>query len=268
MRWLCVLAFAMAVVSAQAAGPVNRLYVFGDSYSDMGRGWTASNGPTAVVYLAQRLGLEMVASTAKDISGKSLDFAVSGAITGRREGLPYGSGVVKLGMENQVDEFAAMVKAGTVSFDPATTLFFIAGGLNDFKAATGETVSNLESEVATLYGCGARRFEVAILPETVPDFADVAVRLNPALAGIPAEMRGKLKDAEITTSRWGADYDDVMKHAAQYGFKDTKRACAMSDKDPKPCVDPESHYYYFASHPSTAVHKIVGDMLYDEVQRL
>ena len=37
--------------------PYAMLYVFGDSYSDSGAGYVDGNGPTAVVYLAQRLGI-------------------------------------------------------------------------------------------------------------------------------------------------------------------------------------------------------------------
>ncbi len=39
------------------AKPYTQLYVFGDSYSDSGAGYVDGNGPTAVVYLAQRLGI-------------------------------------------------------------------------------------------------------------------------------------------------------------------------------------------------------------------
>jgi phospholipase/lecithinase/hemolysin len=35
---------------------IDRMYVFGDSYSDIGEGYLDGNGPTAVAYLADRLG--------------------------------------------------------------------------------------------------------------------------------------------------------------------------------------------------------------------
>ncbi len=71
-----------SVVRAQA--PIDRIYVFGDSYSDIGRGWVDSDGPTAVAYMAQRMGLTMVPSNTPDAEEKSLDFAVSGAPTGEK----------------------------------------------------------------------------------------------------------------------------------------------------------------------------------------
>ncbi|MES2392610.1 MAG: SGNH/GDSL hydrolase family protein [Acidobacteriota bacterium] len=268
MRWLGLVAVMMAVVSAQAAGPVKRLYVFGDSYSDMGRGYVDTNGPTAVVFLAQKLGLEMVASNAADVRGKSLNFAVSGATTGAGKGSPVEGGMLGFGMKNQVAEFVGMVRTGAVKFDPKTTVFFLAGGLNDSRMQTKETVANLETEMTALYAMGARRFRVAVLPTAIPGFRAVAVRLNPALAGIPAEMQGKLPGAEVETSRWGAFYDAVMMDAAKYGISDTTNACAgrvIHHEDPTPCAEPKARFYYHAGHPSMWVSEIVGGMLFEEM---
>jgi phospholipase/lecithinase/hemolysin len=259
-----VLVVALIVqAGARAAEPVKRIYVFGDSYSDIGRGWLDSDGPTAVVYLAKRLGLKMVASNAPDAAGKSLDFAVSGAPTGSSPGRAVPNGWHGLGMKEEVDEFAGMVKSGAVKFDPKTTLFFIAGGLNDVRIPTEETVANLEGEIEALYAIGARRFEVAILPEKIPGFDRTAMRLNPALTEIPAAMRGNLAGAQIETSHWGAFYDAVMMNAAKYGLTDTTNPCAAGRP---PCASPETHFYYYPGHPSTAVSKVVGDMLFDEVK--
>ena len=247
-----VLGLGMLGAAWGQTAPVTRMYVFGDSYSDTGRGYVDGNGPTAVAYLAKRLGLEMVASNAPD-AGRAL---------------PSG-GWLGLGMKEEVQEFVAMVRLGKVKFDPATTLFFIAGGLNDGRFPTAETVANLEDEMQTLYGVGARRFAVAILPEKIPGFDRTGIRLNPALAGIPAEMRPKLAGAEIETSRWGAFFDEVMEHPAKYGITDTTHPCAAGrtifNQDATHCANPADHFYYNPAHPSTATHKAVGDMLYDEV---
>lgn len=255
--------------SVAGAAPVKRIYVFGDSYSDIGRGYVDGNGPTAVAYLAKRLGLEMVPSNAKDAVGKSLNFAVSGAPTGASPGRVYPDNQRGLGMKDQVQEFAGMVTSGAVKFDPATTLFFIAGGLNDARITSAETVANEEDEMQSLYALGARRFAVAILPEKIPGFDVTGIRVNPGLAGISAEMGPKLAGAEVRTSHWGAFFDEVMVHPAKYGITDTTHRCAGRgagfNEDATPCATPETYFYYHQSHPSTATHKAVGDMLYDEV---
>lgn len=244
------------------------MYVFGDSYSDIGRGYLDSDGPTAVAYLAHHLGLTLVPSNARDAAEKSLDFAVSGAPTGENPGHVVTNGWLGLGMKNQVADFVARVHDGSVAFDAETTIFFIAGGLNDKRITTEQTVGNLEGEIEALYAAGARRFFVAVLPEKIPAFSDVGKRLNPALRNIPADMQPKLKGAELQLSQWGAFFDVVMDHPDKYGIADTMNQCAgraIFNEDCTPCANPAGHFYYHKGHPSTAVHKAVGDMLYKEM---
>jgi phospholipase/lecithinase/hemolysin len=264
--FLLVIFSFSSVVWAQA--PIDRIYVFGDSYSDIGRGWVDSDGPTAVAYMAQRMGLTMVPSNTPDAEEKSLDFAVSGAPTGENPSHRVPKGCLGLGMKNQVTEFAARAHDASIVFDPDTTLFFIAGGLNDKKIPTEQTVANLEGEIDALYKAGARRFRVAILPEKIPAFSEVGIRLNPAIRAIPEEMQAKLKGSDIELSQWGAYFDRVMDQAGKFGITDTTNQCAgraIFDEDATPCAEPAKHFYYHKGHPSTAVHKFVGEMLYREI---
>lgn len=254
--------------TAQAQTTIDRIYAFGDSYSDSGRGWVDSDGPTAVAYLAHRLGLALVPSNSHDASEKSLNFAVSGAPTGESPGHIVPNGWLGLGMKNQVAEFVARVHDGSIVFDTDTTLFFIAGGLNDKRIPTEQTVANLEGEIHALYAAGARHFRLAVLPEAIPAFSDVAKRLNPAIRTIPGEMKSKLNDADIRLSQWGKFFDFVMEHPVKYNITDTTNQCAgraIFNEDCTPCTNPATHYYYHQNHPSTAVHKVVGDMLYMEI---
>ena len=56
---LCAGALVAQVQTEPATNsrPYTMLYVFGDSYSDSGAGYVDADGSTAVVYLAQRLGI-------------------------------------------------------------------------------------------------------------------------------------------------------------------------------------------------------------------
>jgi cholinesterase len=259
-----------AALPASGTGtpPITRLYVFSDSYSDTGAGYLDGNGPTAVAYLAGHLGFALVPSNASDTTGKSLNFAVSGAGTGSGSGKRIKGAVLGLGMRNQVEDFAARVHAGSVHFQPETTLFFIAGGLNDQRLATATTLENLKSEIRILHGLGGRRFLIALLPISIPGLSDVSKRLNPALALIPREMAAELRDGSIGLSQWGVFFDEVMHDPAKYGITNTSDACAgraIFNEDPTPCSKPESYFYYHAEHPSTAVQKVVGKKLYEEV---
>jgi cholinesterase len=262
----CILA-SVHTALAQAR-PYTMLFVFGDSYSDSGAGYIDSDGPTAVVYLAQRLKIPFTYFGDPKSEGKGLNFSVSGARTGEGEGKRYPHGeFLSRGMRNQVDDFIALVKNGKVKFDPAQTMFYFAGGLNDRGTIEGYTVTNIEGEIESLYAIGARRFEVALLPEKIPAFATAGTQFNPLLKTIPADIKTKHADVTIANSNWGPDFDEVMEHPAKYGIHDVTNACAgrvLKNQDSTPCGTPEDHYFYHEGHPSTAVHKAVGEMLYRE----
>lgn len=255
-------------VSLAAARPYTQLYVFGDSYSDTGAGSLYADGPTAVAYLAKRLGIPFTYYGAPNSSGKSLNFAVSAAKTGSGAGKRVSpNDFFGLGMKNQVDEFAALLKSGDLKFDPAVTMFFLAGGLNDRGTPSGYTRTNLEAEIDTLCALGARRFMVALLPTQIPAFSTAGTQFNPEIARIPAEERARHPDIRIATSAWGLFFDEVIRHPAEYGITDTSTSCADGPTDgaTQPhCLSSATHYYYYAAHPSTATHKAVGDMLYTE----
>jgi len=267
-RALPLVLFCALAASAAGHQPFDRLYVFGDSYSDIGEGYLDGNGPTAVAYLAEHLGLRLEPSNVPQIGGKSLDFAVSGARTGEGSGSKIEGSLLGYGMQNQVNDFAALVKSHKIDFAADTTLFFLAGGLNDGKLTTETTVGNLKSEIKTLYSLGARQFALALLPTAVPNFSAVAQRLNPALALIPQQLANDLPKAQIILSHWGPFFDEVMHNPSQYGISNTTDACAgraIFHQDTSECQSPAGHFYYHAGHPSTAVHKIVGEKLYREL---
>lgn len=264
---LLLLGLLIAPLHAQKTQPVDRIYVFGDSYSDIGEGYLDGNGPTAVAYFADKLGTKLYPSNVEDPSGKSLDFAVSGAQTGDGAGRHEGKFLLGYGMRRQVDDFASLVKEKKISFDPHRTLFFIAGGLNDRTLPTATTVSNLEGEIRTLYDLGARRFRVAVLPSAIPSFAEVGIRLNPSLERIPSELSPQLAGSEILASHWGLYFDEVLQNPGRYGITNVTDKCAgreIRNEDTTPCAHPETYFFYHAGHPSTATHRAVGEMLFTE----
>lgn len=254
---------------AASTRPYTMLYVFGDSYSDSGAGYVDGNGPTAVVYLAQRLGIPFTHSADPGHAGKGLNFAVSGAQSGEGAGrrLPTGQ-LLAFGMKNQIDRFVEDSRSGSIpKINAENTMFFFAGGLNDGSRPEGYTRANLEAEIDTLYGLGARRFMVAILPTKIPQFARTGAKLNPELEKIPAEEQAKHPGMRIANSQWGVFFDEVITNPAKFGFTDTTNLCAERDFGPgpeKPCANPDAHFFYHEGHPSTAAHRAAGEMLYRE----
>ena len=274
-RAIATLLLALAIVSpllAQSAAPsgpttrYSRLYVFGDSYSDIGAGYIDGNGPTAVAYLGWLMGLEVASSKASNAAGKSLVFAVSGAGTGEGTGRQVKEALLGYGMLNQMRDFAVRVKSGEIRFDPQTTLFFLAGGLNDSRQETAITLANLRQQLQILRDLGARHFTIALLPTKIPQFAAVGIRLNPAYEQFVRQEA--TPGIELWLNHWGAAFDEVMEHPAPHGIVNTTDACAgraIFDQDPTPVGDPATYFFYHNGHPSTAVHRIVGKKLFEEI---
>lgn len=271
-RLLALLLFVPLLCHAQSK-PYTQMYVFGDSYSDSGAGYIDGNGPTAIVYLAQRLGIPFTyfgdpKTTTEHPIREGLNFAVSGARTGEGKG-SYGPHreLLGRGMLTQGDDFAALVKSGDVRFDAKQTMFFLLGGLNDRTLPAGQTRTNEEALIDTLYSLGARRFTVALLPVKIPQFTTAGERANAELTSLPQEVRAKYPDIQIALSNWGPFFDDAITHPSQYGFTNTTDKCAgraLRNEDTTECATPQTYFFYHDGHPSTAAHKVVGDMLYDE----
>ncbi len=277
-RAVAPLLLALAIISALLAQSAarrdgatrettrySRLYVFGDSYSDIGAGYIDGNGPTAVAYLGWLMGLQVASSKAPNAAGKSLVFAVSGAGTGEGTGRQVKEALLGYGMMNQVRDFAARVKSGEITFDPQTTLFFLAGGLNDGRRETAITLANLKQELQILRELGGRHFTIARLPTKIPQFAAVGLRLNPAYEQFVREEAGTA-GVDLWLNRWGAAFDEVMEHPSAHGIVDTTNACAgraIFDQDSTPVGDPATYFFYHEGHPSTAVHRIVGKKLFE-----
>jgi phospholipase/lecithinase/hemolysin len=268
-RVVLTLALLAATLPAQIqTRPYTALYVFGDSYSDTGAGFPYADGPTAVAYLAQRLSIPFTYYGAPDAKNKSLNFAVSAGKSGSGPGHREApNALFALGMKEQVEEFAALLHSGQIKFDPANTMFFLAGGLNDRGTPAGYTRTNLEAEIDTLYALGARRFQVALLPTHIPAFASAGTEFNPEIRRIPEDERNRHPDIRIANSNWGPFFDEVITHPATYGLTDTTTPCAglptIGAVAPH-CASPETHFYFYTSHPSTAAHRAVGNMLYKE----
>jgi phospholipase/lecithinase/hemolysin len=253
-----------------ATPPYTQLYVFGDSYSDSGSGYLDTNGPTAVVYLARRLAIPFTYyGDPRYSKTQGLNFAISGAQTGAGYGRRYPTGeMLSIGMKNQVDNFVAFSKTRDIPpIDAANTMFFFAGGLNDRGKPDGYTRTNIEAEIDELYDIGGRRFMVALLPTKIPQFATAGTAFNPELAKISAEELAKHPDIRIANSNWGLFLDEVITNPAKYGITDTTHPCAgraIHHEDTTPCPNPDAHFFYHEGHPSTATHRAVGEMLYQE----
>lgn len=274
LRWLaalaCVLALAVSSWAKDATKhknintePYTSLYVFGDSYSDIGARYLDGNGPTAVAYFAQAMGIPVTFPKDPKAGTAGLVFAATGATTGEDKGKgPF----CCQGMMDQVNDFATRVHSGTLTVNPETTLIFLEGGLNDKKLPTDATLENLTREIHLLQELGARHFTLSLLSTKIPDFAEIAKRLNPAYENLVAELQKQ--GVDIRLNHWGSYLDEILDNPSQYGLVNTMSRCAgraVLKEDPTPCANPDTYFYFHSGHPSAAVNKIVGDKIYREL---
>ena len=262
-----VFSCALMVPGASSAAAINDLFVFGDSYSDTGAYVRqTTNGTTAVAYLAKDFGITLTTSKNLDPGTDGVNFAEAGA---RVFVGPKPPAVHPRSLTQQVDEFRNDVASHKVTFDPRTSLFFLAGGLNDHKLVTSAQVDAATvAQVRTLYALGARLFEIALLPSKVPPFADSADNLNPGYRALLPELRADFPGAVFGLSNWGPDYDDIIEHPSAYGFTNVTDPCHDFRKRGSTCSTPDKYFYYYDGHPSDAAHHIVGNALYAEVLAL
>lgn len=253
-----------SIVFAQAAraAPFNDLFIFGDSYSDTGSYFPGTNGLTAVGYLANYLGVTLTTSKNAHPGTNGVNFAESGA---RVAAGPTPPAANPRSLTQQVGEFQNDVNTGALTFNPASTLFFLAGGLNDHTTPASSITGAYMVQVGQLYAAGARHIEIALLPALSPAFADSAANLNPAYRALVPQLQAEFPNAEITLSNWGSFFESVLRNASQYGFSNTSAdGCFSYTTNTQTCASPGSYYFYYPNHPSTAVHRIVGAALYQE----
>lgn len=263
---LCVAILLGGVVSAPQARAtaINDIFVFGDSYSDTGAYVPLTNASTAVGYLAQNLGINLVTPKTAIPGASGVNFAESGA---RVANSPTPPAVQPLSLTQQVAEFRDYVMSGAVTFNPSSTLFMLLGGLNDHKTPQSTISAATSQQVATLYALGARLFDIGIVPSLVPAFADSAANVNPVFTSLVPQLQTQYPGATIRLSNWGPDYDAILTNPSAYGITNTTDSC-QNFTTKAVCATPDQYFYYVIVHPSAASHRIVGAELVAEANAI
>ena len=95
----------------------------------------------------------------------------------------------------------------------------------------------------------------------------MGLRLNHAYEQFVRDEAGAA-GLDLWLNHWGAAFDEVMEHPAVHGIVNTTNACAgrsIFDQDPTPVGDPATYFFYHDGHASTAVHRIVGKKVFEEI---
>jgi cholinesterase len=250
----------------------NAVYAFGDSLSDNGAlhsnyppapydNGRLSNGPVAVEYLAQGLGLALN------------DYAFAGATTGilNPDAAAINSAYLNSGIAAQIAGYVQAVG----SADP-NALYFIWGGANDLlnafnpvsanpladlQAAANTAVSNIVNEVKTLQNVGAEHFLVPNLnllgytPEVIEQGPQAQALANAATVYFDQLLAASLP-SQVTLFDTAAFVTAFTVQSGNYGFTNTQDACLTTTTL---CNTPDAYFYWDSLHPTTAANKYLGN---------
>ena len=298
---VCGLALLSVPRAADAQPATTQMVVFGSSLSDPGnafalRGGTNvppdysvdpvfltpdrpyaqgghhfSNGQTWIEQLARSLRLTAYAKPAfQSSSSKAANYAVGGA-RAREDG-------INVNLPTQVSAFLQST-GGTASGE---ALHVIEMGSNDVRDALAagpgapailqSALTSLLTNVATLYGAGARKFVIWNVPN---------VALTPAIRGLNnpqvtagatlmtglfnqgldagiLQLRSLLPGIEIVKVDVHKLLNTVVANPAEFGFSNVTTACITPSDAPFHCQNPDEYLFWDGIHPTTAMHAIVA----------
>jgi phospholipase/lecithinase/hemolysin len=271
---LTLLAFMTSLVfSAQQPEPINQLYVFGDSLSDVGTVFRAtggmypsnptyyqgrySNGRVWVEYLADRLHLS---------SKETNNFAYGGATTGSN-----GNSLVP-GLLTQVQSFTQ-----THQQSNPNALYVLWAGANDYLQGVSSPtvpVENVIGGIASLAGVGAKKILVANLPDlgqlpatrTSANSASLSTLTQAHNQGLRRSLKllsQQYSDLQIVTLDANKLYREAITNPAAFGFTNVISACLSGSRA---CSNPDHFLFWDGIHPTTAAHRILGEAAFSAIQ--
>jgi phospholipase/lecithinase/hemolysin len=265
---------ALQADSARAANPgYDAIYVFGDSYCDVGNIYAAthgaiplsppyfngrfSNGPLWVEHVASAWGLPMLPS----LLGGS-DYAFGGAYVTSAQVTPEGT------IPSVPQQVALYLSQHGGKADPKA-LYVIEGGGNDILGATGGSAQALggkialgiaESELALRFA-GARNFlipnllDVSLLPAGKANAAfdsAASVATNNSLNTL-LQFEQLIEGIRINRLNIFSLFQDIAADATHFGFTDITDPC-LNPVTLTICSDPVHTLFWDVEHPTVFGH--------------
>ncbi len=248
-----------------------RIYVFGDSLSDTGNVFKAtegvippsppyrqgrfSNGPVWVEYLASELGSKP----------QTINFAFGGATTGVAKTSNLDGTLQIPGLLSQVRDFTAAHPNASPS-----ALYIVWAGANDYLGDTTSPavpLDNLSKAVRTLAAAGAHNILVVNLPDLgqLPatrnrSSASTLTRLtqahNSGLFKILDRLSQSLApEINLTLLDVNALFNQAIAEPGRLGFTNATAPCLDSSVV---CGTPDKFLFWDSLHPTTAAHRALG----------
>ena len=254
----------LASTAIAAASPFPAVIVYGDSLSDNGNLYAASqslipggeppsppyymgrfsNGPVAAEQLAGLLGSPL------------LDFAFGGATTGVGNQLDGGSQTTLGGahIPGMLTELALFPPPAALT---PTSLFVVWGGGNDYELGESVTVAiaDIDAIVAQLQALGATHILVPGLPDLglTPEFYGVPSATAYTLA-FNAGLQATLPPGVTYFNTFGL-LNSIVADPGAYGITNTTGSCLTTTSL---CTDPSQYVFWDDIHPTTTVDAIIA----------
>ncbi|MBD2778445.1 SGNH/GDSL hydrolase family protein [Iningainema tapete] len=254
-------------ISNPTPNQINRLYVFGDSLSDVGKVFQATKGayPPSPPYFQGRYSnglvwVEYLASNLALTPKQNNNFAYGGANTGGGSinGIP--------GLLAQVQSFTKVHQ----EVNP-NALYVLWAGANDYLhgATTDSTVSseNLSRAIQSLLKIGAKKILVANLPDlgklpatrnslNSSTLSSLTIAHNLNLAKSVDALKQELgSDTQIIKLDVYSLYQEAITDRAKFGFTNVTSACLNNTAT---CKNPDKFLFWDGIHPTTEAHQILA----------
>lgn len=263
---LIMVLLAGSTQSFDKSHQINELYIFGDSLSDIGNVFKAtngvyppsppyfqgrySNGPVWVEYLGSQLGLT---------NAKSSNFAYGGATT-------------VSGSLNGVPGTLAQVYTYTKSHQKLNPngLYVIWAGANDYLFGAEQpaaSIGNLSSAIKSLSSAGAKKILVANLPDLGKLPATYNIFNSRALSSLTNLHNLELaktinlfhQESGNSTKIFQLDvnslYREAMDKPEKFGLTNVTQGCVSNLAT---CDNPNKFLFWDGIHPTTAAHRILA----------
>lgn len=283
------------------AATFSGMYVFGDSVSDTGNLFTAtqgtieetpsrefyfngrfSNGPIWVDYLSQNLGLSSPTPFLQALGGavpsSGINFAFGGATTGIS-----GTDPRIPGLQQQIGLFASSLGMSPIA-DP-NALYLVWAGSNDYRPDENFTpftqpdipLANLSNAVTSLVGLGAKNIMVVNLPNLgdlpltrgTPQGAFLNGLTQAHNVGLAQGLNALSQQLGSSTNLMYLDVNSLFTRIAanpgEFGLTNAIAPC-YNPFSGDVCNNPNDYLLWDLSHPTTATHKLIGDYAFSVLQ--
>ncbi|WP_315787245.1 SGNH/GDSL hydrolase family protein [Fischerella sp. JS2] len=284
----------LSPVKSSATTHISKIYVFGDSLSDPGNLYNAtqsqippsppysdgrfSNGQVWVEYLGDELGLSPTLFTELQNSNptEGINYAFGGSSSGLGNTLIPES--LLPGVLGQVGLFTRSLRESNQSADP-DALYIVWGGGNDYVFGNvtdvSQPIANLSRSVALLALAGAKNIMVVNLPdlgkipltsgqENSSQLTTLSRKHNIALAATLKSLSA-IPSINIIPIDINSLFQRVRRFPSEFGLTNVTDACLVGDLDDiaqgnfTVCTNPNEYLFWDEVHPTTRVHSIVAE---------